>query len=176
MDTSRANSIVESWRAYLEEHRSEITAIQLLEEAKDRRVSFHDLQELADRIGRPPYNWTPDIIWDAYVALDTPHRPSKRQSQHTLTDLVSLLRYTVGADDELVPYADRVAERYAAWLAQQEQAGVTFTETERWWLDRMVEVIASSAGIAPDDLDEAPFTERGGTDGACATLVTAPPS
>ncbi|NMH91437.1 hypothetical protein HF519_07505 [Pseudonocardia bannensis] len=57
-----------------------------------------------------------------------------------------------------------------SWLTQQEQAGVHFTDTERWWLDRMVSVIASSAGISPDDLDEAPFTERGGIDGALRDL------
>ena len=34
VDTSKAKSVVESWRAYLDEHRSEITAIQLLAEAK----------------------------------------------------------------------------------------------------------------------------------------------
>ena len=168
VDTSRAKSVVESWRAYLDEHRAEITAIQLLAEARDRRVSFHDIQELADRIARPPYNWTPDLIWDAYVAIEAPN--VRRSPAHTLTDLVSLVRYTVGADDELVPYADLVRERYAAWLAQQHQAGVTFTETEGWWLDRMVSVIASSAGINASDLDDAPFTERGGTDGALRDL------
>ncbi|MGH3467170.1 MAG: type I restriction-modification enzyme R subunit C-terminal domain-containing protein, partial [Thermocrispum sp.] len=94
----------------------------------------------------------------------------RHSPRHTLTDLVSLLRYTVGGAELLVPYADRVHERYAAWLVQQDQAGVFFTDTERWWLDRMVGVIASSAGIDPEDLDEAPFTERGGTDGALRDL------
>jgi len=172
IDTSRARSVVESWRAYLDEHRAEITAIQLLAEARDaklgHRVSFHDIQELADRIARPPYNWTPDLIWNAYVAIQAPN--VRRSPAHTLTDLVSLVRYTVGADDELVPYAELVRERYVAWLAQQQQAGVTFTETEGWWLDRMVSVIASSAGINASDLDDAPFTERGGTDGALRDL------
>jgi len=172
VDTSRARSVVESWRAYLDEHRAEITAIQLLGEARDpkvaHRVSFHDIQELADRIARPPYNWTPDLIWDAYIAIEAPN--VRHSPAHTLTDLVSLVRYTVGADDELVPYADLVRERYAAWLAQQEQAGVTFSDSERWWLDRMVSVIASSAGINAADLDDAPFTERGGTDGALRDL------
>ncbi len=168
VDTARAKSIVESWRAYLDEHRDEITAIQLLTEARERRVSFRDLSELADRISRPPYNWTPDLIWNAYEVLDESR--VRHGSVRTLTDLVSLLRFTVGADDELVPYADRVRERYASWLAQQAQAGAIFTERERWWLDRMVEVIAASAGIDASDLDEAPFTERGGTDGALRDL------
>ena len=91
-------------------------------------------------------------------------------TRHTLTDLVSLLRYHRRRRRRAGPYADRVQERYAAWLAQQEQAGATFTQIERWWLDRMVDVIASSAGITADDLDEAPFTERGGVDGALRDL------
>ncbi|TLH64825.1 hypothetical protein C1S79_19635 [Mycolicibacterium phocaicum] len=94
----------------------------------------------------------------------------RKSATHTLTDLVSLIRYATGVDDELVPYGERVRERYAAWLTQQDQSGAVFTEIERWWLDRMVSVIASSAGIRVEDLDDAPFTERGGTDGAIRDL------
>lgn len=168
VDPDRARSIVDSWRAYLDEHRAEITAIQLLTEAKTRAVPFASLKELADRIARPPHNWTVDMVWAAYEAVDTGR---VRHNDHTrLTDLVSLLRYSLGADDELVPYADRVRERYAGWLLQQEQAGVAYSEVERWWLDRIADVIASSAGITDDDLDTAPFTERGGIDGALRDL------
>jgi len=41
---------------------------------------------------------------------------------------------------------------------------------QRWWLDRIAQVIAESAGVSADDLDTAPFTERGGVDGALADL------
>jgi len=168
VDTTRARSIVESWRAYLDEHRNEITAIQLLGEARARRVPFESIKELADRIARPPHNWTVDIVWAAYEAVEAGH---VRHNDHTrLTDLVSLLRFTLGVDDELVPYADRVCDRYAGWLAQQEQAGVAYTTVERWWLDRMADVIASSAGLSDADLDRSPFTERGGVDGALRDL------
>lgn len=171
VDADRAKVVIEDWQAYLDEHRAEISAIQIIQESKERRVAFPDIQELADRIARPPHNWTPDLIWNAYVALGANYRGSSgTRTRHSLTDLVSLLRYTVGVDDELVPYADRVQEKYAAWLAQQAQAGATFSATERWWLDRMVAVIAASAGITADDLDEAPFTERGGVDGALRDL------
>lgn len=47
---------------------------------------------------------------------------------------------------------------------------MVFNETERWWLDRMVSVISNSAGIRVEDLDDAPFIERGGTDGAIRDL------
>jgi type I restriction enzyme, R subunit len=168
VDTARARSIVESWQQYLIDHRDEITAIQLMQEAKERRVSFVEIQALADRISRPPHNWTPDLIWSAYEAIEVGR--VRHSDRHTLTDLVSLIRFAAGADDELVSYSEQVHQRYAGWLAQQSQTGVAFSSAERWWLDKMVEVIAVSAGISPDDLDNAPFTERGGVDGAIRDL------
>ena len=67
VDTERARSVVESWAAYLNEHRDEITALHVLyEQPQSGRVSFDQLRELAERIKRPPYNWTPDLIWSAY--------------------------------------------------------------------------------------------------------------
>lgn len=168
VDTGKARHIVESWTAYLDEHRDQITALQLGYEAGERRIDFAFIEGLAARIARPPNNWTPDVIWNAYAAIDG--EKVHRSATHAVTDLVSLVRYATGVDGELVPYGDRVREKYAAWLTQQEQAGVTFSDTERWWLDRMVSVIASSAGIRVEDLDDAPFTERGGTDGAIRDL------
>ncbi|NOV97755.1 DEAD/DEAH box helicase family protein [Isoptericola halotolerans] len=173
VDPHRAWTVVESWFEYLTEHRDEIAAIQVLQEAKDggaRRsgVTFEQVQELADRIARPPHRWTPDILWAAYEQVAKGRVRHNARAQ--ITDLVSLLRFTLQADDELVPYADRVSERYAGWLAQQQQAGVVFTPQQRWWLDNMATVIAHSAGIDADDLDEAPFTERGGVDGALRDL------
>jgi type I restriction enzyme, R subunit len=168
VDPDRARWTIMSFREYLEQHRSEITAIQLMSEARQRRISFTDIKELADRIARPPYNWTTDIIWTAYATVEASR--VRHSDRRTLTDLVSLLRFTLGDANELVPYATLVHERYTAWLTQQEQAGVMFSPVERWWLDRMVDVIAASAGISADDLDQAPFTERGGIDGALRDL------
>ena len=168
IDPARAKSIVESWRAYLDEHRDQITAIQLIGEARNRAIPFDSIKELADRIARPPHNWTVDTVWAAYEAVET--GKVRHNDRARLTDLVSLLRFSLGADDELVPYADKVQQRYAGWLLQQEQGGVTYSSVERWWLDKMADVIASSASLTDDDLDSAPFTDRGGIDGAIRDL------
>ena len=173
VDTAKAHHLVESWQTYLDENRNEITALQLLYSGDTTaKLTYAELRELAERIKRPPYNWTPDIIWHAYAAIevDLAHPKVRRVDRHTATDLVSLIRYTLGVDDALVPYADTVSERYAGWLAQQEQQGVEFTDRQRWWLDRIADTIAQAAGITPEDLDNAPFTERGGIDGALNDL------
>ena len=173
VDPNRAREVVESWTAYLTEHRDEISALEVMMAAKNdaarqQGVTFEQLNELAERIARPPYRWTPDVLWSAYQQLEVDHvRPNPKAQ---VTDLVSLLRFTLHEDNELVPYADKVHERYAGWLAGQAQSGVVFTGAQRWWLDNIAAVIASSAGIDAADLDEAPFTERGGVDGALRDL------
>ncbi|NGM14498.1 type I restriction-modification enzyme R subunit C-terminal domain-containing protein, partial [Verrucosispora sioxanthis] len=45
-----------------------------------------------------------------------------------------------------------------------------FTADQAWWLERIKDVIAVSVEITPDDLDGAPFTERGGIDGYAGTF------
>jgi type I restriction enzyme R subunit len=167
VDIDRAREVVTSWRAYLDEHRDEISALEVLY-TRGRTVTFSELAELAERIKRPPYQWTPDLLWNAYAALDIEH--VHRADRHTVTDLIALIRFTLRQDSELVPYAETVQQRYAAWLAAQEQAGASFTSEQRWWLDRIADVVAQANGITVDDLDNAPFTERGGVDGAARDL------
>jgi type I restriction enzyme R subunit len=76
-----------------------------------------------------------------------------------------VLRFELGLDEEVRPYRSLVEERYAAWRARQEQAGAVFTEDQVWWLDRIVDVIATDAAIEPQHLKDVPFIERGGVDG-----------
>lgn len=169
VDTSKAKSMVESWLQYLTENRDEITAIQLLySKPKGVKITFSELKELAERIRRPHPTWTIDVLWNAYLAIE----PTKvrKSAVHTTTDLVSLVRFSLGYVKELVPFVDLVEERYAAWLMQQENQGARFTENQRWWLDRIKDAISQSAYFNVKDLDMSPFSERGGSDGVVADL------
>ncbi len=109
VDTDRAREVVTSWKEYLERNKDEITALQLLY-SRNGKVTFTELRELAERIKRPPHNWTPDLLWNAYEALeaDVDHPLVRRADRHTVTDLISSVRYTLEQEDELVPYAESV--------------------------------------------------------------------
>lgn len=169
VDTSKAKSLVESWIKYIKENKDEITAIQMLySKPKNVGITYKEIKELAERIKRPHPTWTVDVIWNAYLALE----PTKvrKSAVHTTTDLVSLVRFTLGQMNELVPYVQLVEERYAGWLLQQENLGVKFTDNQKWWLDRIKDAISQSAHFDVKDLEMSPFTERGGTDGVLAEL------
>ena len=171
VDYDKCREVINNWKQFLQDNKDEITLIQILySQPKNAKITFKELRELADRIAAPPRSWTIDLIWNAYQALEADH--VKRADKHTATDLITLIRYTLEVDRELVPFAVTVEDRYTTWLAQQAQKGVQFTETERWWLDRIKDTIIQSASMKVDDLSLAPFTERGGIDGAGRDLGT----
>ncbi|HEX5405483.1 MAG TPA: DEAD/DEAH box helicase family protein, partial [Pseudonocardiaceae bacterium] len=156
-----ARQTVRHWHNYLADHRDDIAALEVVNARRGGRGSYALLKDLADRIARPPHAWTPDQLWDAYLTLGkATDRPGVR---HGASELVSLMRFELGLDEQLRPYGSVVAERFGAWLSRQEHAGVRFTPDQMWWLERIVEVVASSAEVERADLDESPFTDRGGS-------------
>src|SRR5581483_10234170 len=157
----RARQTADSFRRFIDEHKDEITALQILYSRPYReRLTFTEIKELAQAIGRPPYQWTPEKLWQAYEALE---RSKVRGSGgRVLTDLVSLVRFALEQEDELVPYPELVGERFRAWLLQQENAGRTFTPAQLAWLERIRDHVAASLAISPDDFDYTPFVEQGG--------------
>jgi type I restriction enzyme R subunit len=163
--TARAKQTAADFRAWLDDHRDELTALQALYGVPyKRRVTFRQVKELANAISKPPHAWTPERLWEAYEALDASR--VRGGGQRILTDLVSLVRFALEQENELVPYTETVNQRFAGWLAQQEQQGRRFSPDQLEWLERIRDVIGSSLTVTVDDLDDAPFAERGGLGGA----------
>ena len=157
----KASALVTSFKEYIEEHKDDIRALQVLYSRPHKeRLTFSEVKELARAIERPPRQWTPDVLWRAYEMLD--ESKVRGSGGKMLTDIVSLVRYTLHQDDELVPFRDQVEQRFAAWLSAQEQRGVTFTVEQKQWLAWMEENIAGELGISPESFEYTPFVEHGG--------------
>jgi type I restriction enzyme R subunit len=158
----RAQGIVQSFEAFIAQHRNEITALQILYNRPTKApLRFEDLRALADTLQAPPHLWTESQLWQAYAALDQ-SKVKGASRRRILTDLVSLVRYAMHQENELVPYPERVAVNFKAWMAQQQAAGKAFTDEQRWWLEKMAEHIASNLGIDAEDFEDVPFNQRGG--------------
>ena len=157
----KASALVTSFREYIEQHKDEIRALQVLYSRPHKeRLTFSEVKELARAIERPPRQWTPDILWHAYELLD--RSKVHGSGGRTLTDIVSLVRYTLQQDTELIPFRDQVEERFAAWLTAQEQKGVSFTVEQLHWLTWMKENVSTELGIEPESFEYTPFVEHGG--------------
>lgn len=159
----RSREIVTTWREFLEANRDEITAIEIALNHPGRMTPsevYAELEALAAMIGRPQRAWTPERLWVCYEHLGKATGHPGRGAG--IPDLITLIRYELGVDSELKPYQEVVQERFAGWLLRQQQAGVTFTDDQMWWLERICEVVASDVGIEAKLMNEEPFRERGG--------------
>ncbi len=158
----RAREMVQSFEQFLAENKNEIDALQFFYAVPHkRRLRYEDIKALADAVSAPPRSWTPDALWRAYEILEK-SKVRGASAGRLLTDVVSLVRYALHQDAELVPHEERVQARYQAWLAQQANTGRAFTEEQRRWLDMMKDHIATSLEIEVDDFDLTPFADQGG--------------
>ncbi|MXZ99661.1 MAG: hypothetical protein F4Z23_11590 [Acidimicrobiaceae bacterium] len=157
----RARAQTQSFRQFIEDHKDEITALQVLySQPRGGGLAYTDIKELAQTIKQPPHRWTPEALWQAYETLDA---SKVRGSGHRVsTDLVSLVRHTLGHTNELVAYPDLVDERFEFWLHQQQTLGRHFTDDQTAYLHLIKEHIAASLTVAPADLQNPPFSTYGG--------------
>jgi type I restriction enzyme R subunit len=161
--SERAKGLVQSFEAFIAQHKDEITALQILYNRPTRApLRYSDIKALADALHAPPHLIDEGQLWQAYAALNNT-RVKGTSQRRLLTDLVSLVRFAMQQDNELVPYPERVQSNYSAWLAQQQTAkGQTFTAEQLHWLEMIRDHIAANLGIEPDDFEYAPFNSEGG--------------
>ena len=161
--TDRARATIESFRQFIEQHRDEIAALQLIyaQPYGRRQLTLRQIKELAQTLEQPPHSWTTESLWAAYAQLER-DRVRGVGAKRVLTDVVSLVRHAVQLDDELVPYPERVQARYAEWTQTQAAAGRTFSADQRWWLDQIVETLGVNLSVSEDDLSAGEFFARGG--------------
>lgn len=157
----KAQGLVQSFRQFLEDHREEIEALQVLYSRPYRAgLRYSQVKELAEVLKRPPNNLHPERVWQAFAAVE----PDKVKAQggKQLVDIIALVRHALDPTVDLAPIEQTVEERYQAWLAEQAEAGVVFTPDQRRWLDAIKDHVAASLSIDADDLSDVPFNQMGG--------------
>ena len=158
----KAAALVSSFREYIEQHRAEITALQLLYRRPYRqRLTEGQLKELERKLREHHAGWTEDRLWDAFVAAH-PDRVKGRSQAGRFADLVALVRFALAQQPVLQPFAASVRERFDAWLMDKKAAGATFAPEQLAWLTLIRDHIATSLSIEPDDFGYAPFAQQGG--------------
>ncbi|HLY76049.1 MAG TPA: type I restriction-modification enzyme R subunit C-terminal domain-containing protein, partial [Planctomycetota bacterium] len=158
---AKAKSMLTSFREFIEKNKDEIEALKVLYSRPYRAgLRFRQVKELAQAIQRPPYQLHPELLWQAYKAVE----PEKVNGQggKALVDVIALVRHAIDPATALAPVAITVEERYQKWLTDQAATGAKFTPEQRRWLEAIKDHIASSLAIEPEDLDDVPFNQMGG--------------
>ena len=155
----KAKATIKSFRAFIEENKEELTAIQVF--YNKGNLHWTDLKEMADKIMSSPYNLTTPKLWQAYHQIDD-GRVRGRSKREQIADFISLLKYELEKIEVLEPYQDSVDKRFANWLSKKITSGIHFTQEQLNWLEKIKQHIADSIEITPDDFEDTPFVQLGG--------------
>ena len=155
-----ADKVIASFKEFIEENKDEIIALRIIynESYKDRPMMIEQLKSLYEKLKKK--NITIDRLWDCYYIKFTDK--VKRGTVAQLTDLISIIRFEIGAMDELTSFADRVNANFKEWTFRKNAGYSQFTEEQMEWLRLIKDHIISSLSILDEDLDYTPFDHKGG--------------
>lgn len=161
--TDKAKQTISDFKAFLEANKDEIEALKILYIQPYRAgLRYHQVKELRDAVQRPPLGiQQPELrLWKAYEAVEP--KAVKGRGGKALVDLVAIVRHAIDPREPLVPVQATVEERFFEWLAEQDAAGVVFTEEQMGWLEAIKDHIANSLTIEDEDFELPPLSQLGG--------------
>ena len=159
--TLRSRQLVDSFQQFIETHKDEITALQIIYNRPytHQILDFPLLRQLAEHLSQDMRSSDPLFVtqelWQAYMQLEKDHVRGAGEKR-VLADLVSLVRHAAMSED-LIPYPERVGNRYRQWLV-----GRDFNPQQHWWLDEIARHIGINVSINQEDLNYYGFQARGG--------------
>src|SRR6476620_2674908 len=160
--TQNAEQVQKSFRDYIEKHKAEITALQLIYSRPYRhRLTEPMLKELEKKLREEHAAWTEDNLWDAFAAV-APKKVKGRSHAGRFADLVALVRFALEREQLLEPFALTVNQRFIEWIERNIAKDIVFTPEQRAWLELIRDHIATAISIEPNDFNYAPFSQRGG--------------
>jgi type I restriction enzyme R subunit len=173
----KAASLIKSFHQYIDKHKAEITALQILySRPYKQRLTEKMLKDLEAKLKTEPRFGSQPVatLWHAYEisasasgsvsssASVSARSAVKKNPVARFADLVSLVRFSLEQQPVLAPFADSVHERFNEWLMDKAKAGTAFTPEQLAWLNLIRDHIATSLSIEPEDLELSPFNQRGG--------------
>jgi type I restriction enzyme R subunit len=176
---AKAASLIKTFREYVETHKAEITALQILySRPYVQRLTEPMLKELEKKLRDTHAAWTEDRLWDAF-AVTAPAKVKGRSQPGRFADLVSLVRFALEQQPVLEPFAESVHARFNNWLLEKdalasgskflapssqlaEPGSRAFSPDQLVWLRAMRDHIATSLSLDSEDFELSPFAQRGG--------------
>ena len=161
---AKAQATVQAFAEYLNEHKDEIAALGFFyaQPYQRRPLTFTMIEDLHEALSRPPLMLTTERLWSAYARVQA-SKVKGADTRRQLTDLVALVRFALGMEDELKPFADSVDKRFQAWIFRHNaQRATSFTPEQTEWLRLIKDHITSSCAISREDFDYAQLAAKGG--------------
>jgi type I restriction enzyme R subunit len=166
----KAEATVRSFRDYIEQHRAEIDALQILYSRPfKKRLTEESLRELEAKL-KPEFGPQPVLkIWNAFSCSGG--SVSRFSQTRRFTDLISLVRTAIEPTTPLEPFDEHVRQRFDEWLREKDASvsqlstknsqpasrpgAIAFTADQLAWLQKMRDYISASGSVDREHLEAA---------------------
>lgn len=155
-----AENIIHDFTQWIEEHKTEITALQIFygQPYRRRELSYTMLKELVETIKMNKPQLAPLVVWQAYEQLEKVAGRPKGE----MMALVSLVRKVSGMDNTLTSFDKTVDKNFQDWIFKKQAGTLKYTVEQVQWLRMIKDYIASSFHVDKEDFELDPFNKKGG--------------
>lgn len=149
-----------NFKAWIEAHKDEITALQIFygQPYRRRELAYTMIKDLYEKIKTEQPLIAPTHVWRAYEQLKEANGSAKNE----LIALVSLIRKVSGIDATLTGYDKTVDKNFQDWVFKKQAGATKFTEEQMNWLRMIKDYVASSFHVEKEDFELDPFNKNGG--------------
>lgn len=156
----KAAELVKGFAEWTQQHKDELTALQIFynQPFRRRELTYLMIKAVLEKLQQDKPIFAPMHVWRAYEALET----CQGSPRNELTAMVSLLRKVTGIDDTLTAFDKTVDRNFQDWVFKKQAGATKFNEAQMLWLRMIKEHIVNSFHIEKDDFDYNPFGAQGG--------------
>ena len=156
----KAENIVADFKTWIEQHKNEISALQIFysQPVRRRELTYKMIQEVIEKLKLDKPLLAPMQVWRAYETLEK----ATGKPLTELIALVSLIRKVSGIDEVLTSYDKTVDKNFQDWVFKKQAGATKFNNEQMQWLHMIKNHIATSIHLEADDLDYTPFDAQGG--------------
>lgn len=160
--SDRSKDIVFKFKSFIESHQKDIPIIKALSGTNGHhKLNFEDIREISRELRKPPYEISPEEIWNAYHRIDNA-RVKPLGDKKSPSNIISLTKFALGNSEILEPFVDSVDRKFKKWIDEHNAEGRTYTDDEMEWLKMMKDHVASFLEIDMLSFNEPPFVSKGG--------------
>jgi len=145
-----AQSVVQDFKAYIEEHKDEIDALSIIynQNYAKRHLTYEMIKELSETLKKPPLMLSTSKLWRAYEQLDV-SKVKKANPDRLLTNIIQVVRYTLGHNEVLRGFDEKVNENYEEFIKAK-----AYTREQIHLLAQIKDKIINNSSVEVEELKE----------------------
>ena len=146
----KAMNTVTSFKEYIEQNKDKIDALSIIynQSYAKRHLTYEMIKNLTEELKRPPLMLTASKLWRAYEQLDR-SKVKKVNPDKLLTNIIQVVRYTLGQNEILNGFDEKVNENYEKFIKEKE-----YSREQIHLLALIKDKIINNSSVEIEDLKE----------------------